>query len=208
MFRIGILVYEKVEILDFCGPFEVFNGARHFAKDLETIEVVTVAPTKKTLNAQGLLIIPDYSLNDCPPLNILLIPGGDGVTIAGNKELVEWIKNIEPDLTHLLTVCTGSLLLAKNNFLYNKRATSHHSAISKLKEYAPEAIIDVTKRYIDNGKIVTAAGISAGIDMCLYMCKKLWGENIAVDIANYMEYNWTQSDENFLDQSLYSSHQL
>jgi transcriptional regulator GlxA family with amidase domain len=203
MFRIGIFIYEKVEILDFCGPFEVFNGARHFAKDQETIEVVTVAPTKETINAQGLLVIPNYSIKDCPPLNILLIPGGDGVKLAENKEVSEWIIKVEPNLKHLLTVCTGSLLLAKNNFLSNKKATSHHSAISKLKKYAPDAIIDISKRYIDNGKIIIAAGISAGIDMSLYVCEKLWGQEVAINIANYMEYNWNRSEENFLDRALY-----
>ncbi len=189
IFNIGIFIYNNVEVLDFCGPFEVFNNAAKLMEtDLE-INIFTIAEKKAPINAQGLSINPKYSFKDCPKLDILLIPGGDGLGLLRNKNVTDWIEKKAKEVSFLTSVCTGALPLGKIGLLNGLKATTHHQYLSKLKKIAPEVIVVSNQRYVESGKIITSGGISAGIDMSLGLCTKLWGKEITKKIVNYMEYN-------------------
>lgn len=194
-FNVGIFVQHMAEVLDFCGPFEVFNNVNFFQQDVK-VNVFTISETREPVNAQGLSINPTYSIEDHPKLDILLIPGGGTAALLKNEKVVNWIKEVQADIEYLLSVCTGSLIYAKADLLDGLTITSHFSAIDMLRKMVPKATVDPSKRYIDNGRIITSAGISAGIDMSLHMVERLWGLPIAIEIAKNMEYNWLRTEEN------------
>jgi len=194
MFNIGIFIYHLAEVLDFCGPYEVFR-ATSFAQEQANIKVFIVAEEKVQVDAQGMLITPNYSFDDCPKLDILLIPGGVTMPLLENEKVLSWVGKQNDKLKHLLSVCTGALLLAKLQLLEGLTITTHHGSLQRLAEMVPSATVDPTKRYIDSGKIMTSAGISAGIDMSLHVVAKLWGDNIAVQVAKYMEYDWNRTNK-------------
>jgi transcriptional regulator GlxA family with amidase domain len=185
-----MLIWENALLLDFIGPFEVFKLASLFLEDKEEINIFVVAEDKTPVNAQGLSINPHYSIEDAPELDIVLIPGGNIMKTVEKDVLVQWLADRAPRAKHLLSVCTGVFMLSKLGLLDGIVVTTHCNFIDRLKESAPKAIIDDTKRFHDNGKIITSAGISAGIDMSLHVVQKLWGEELAVKVANYMEYEW------------------
>jgi transcriptional regulator GlxA family with amidase domain len=192
MKNIAILVFDDVEVLDFCGPFEVFSvtGQRD---DLKPFNVYMVAVNNTPVIARNNFSInPPYNLSDCPQPNILLIPGGFGTRREINNEaLLNWVKQRAGTAELLLSVCTGALILGKAGLLDGLQATTHHGAIELLKEVAPKTEVRESERIVDNGKIILSAGISAGIDMALYVVSKLLGEEQAQETASYMEYDWS-----------------
>jgi len=190
-YRIGILIFNDVEVMDFCGPFEVFSITRD-KEGNNAFDVNVIAEKQGPVLARNKLSInPHYSICNYPPLDILLIPGGPGTRKEmHNKTLIEWIKTCSQKTQLVLSVCTGSLLLGKANLLDNIEATTHHGALELLKEVAPKTTVITNQRYIDNGKYITSGGISAGIDMSLYVVSKLLGKVIAEQTAKHMEYNW------------------
>ncbi len=189
--NVAILIFDDVEILDFCGPYEVF-GVTGGRKDSQPFNVYTVAEQLRPIIARNQLSInPQYTIADCPPPDILLLPGGYGTRREMyNQVLIDWIAKYSLYSELLLSVCTGALLLAKAGLLENLAATTHHLAIDLLKEVAPNTEIRAGDRFVDNGKIILSAGISAGIDMSLYVVAKLLGKEEAIETAEYMEYDW------------------
>jgi transcriptional regulator GlxA family with amidase domain len=187
----AILIFDDAEVLDFCGPFEVFSVTNEL-NNYELFNVYTVAERKRTIRAKnGLNVRPDYSFRSCPAADILLIPGGSGTRKAMREtRKLSWIKSTAAGSELLLTVCTGSLVLAAAGLLDGLKATTHHEVIPLLRETAPHTEILPAKRFIDNGSVIVSAGISAGIDMCLYVVARLHGEAIADRTARYMEYSW------------------
>jgi len=194
--NVAIFIFDEVEVLDFCGPFEVFSvtGRRD---NSNPFNVYTVAQEKRPILARNELSInPRYTFADCPAPDILLIPGGFGTRREMNNSVVlDWIKRLSQNTEYLLSVCTGVLVLAKANLLDGLSATTHHGAISLLTELAPNTKIEPEKRFIDNGKIIISAGISAGIDMSLYVVAKLLGQEQAWETAKYMEYDWRPEEK-------------
>lgn len=193
MHDLAILIFDEVEILDFCGPYEVFSVASYFVKEEEKkFNVFLIAEQIKPVIAKnGLSINPDYSLERHPQFDILLLPGGKGTRREiNNDKLINWIILQEKRVDYLLSVCTGALLLAKAKLLDQLTITTHWGALDLLKKMAPNSTIDASKRYHDNGKIITSAGISAGIDMSLFFVEKILGSDIASKTARQMEYNW------------------
>ncbi len=192
MKNVAILIFDEVEVLDFCGPFEVFSvtGKRD---DLNPFNVFTVAEDSKPVIARNNLSInPAYNFSECPAPDILLIPGGYGTRKEmHNQPLLDWIRQSAENAELLLSVCTGAILLAKAGLLNGLRATTHHKAIELLRESAPDTTVLESERIVDNGKIILSAGISAGIDMSLYVVGKLLGERQAIETAAYMEYDWS-----------------
>ena len=189
--KVAILIFDDVEILDFCGPYEVFGvTGRH--NDSQPFNVYTVAEYPKPIIARNQLSVnPQYTIQDCPPPDILLVPGGSGTRREmHNQVLLDWIEQCFEHSELLLSVCTGALLLAKAGLLENLAATTHHLSIDLLKEVAPNTEIRAGDRFVDNGKIILSAGISAGIDMSLYVVGKLLGKTTALETAEYMEYDW------------------
>ena len=188
---VAILIFDDVEVLDFCGPFEVFSVAGR-GDNLSPFHVYTVAETSKPVMARNNLSVnPTHTILDCPQPQILLVPGGNGTRREmHNKTLIDWIRDRSGAADLVLSVCTGALLLAKAGLLEGLAATTHHNAVELLREVARNTRIEENKRVVDNGKIILAAGISAGIDMSLYVISKLLGKDQALKTAQYMEYHW------------------
>ena len=200
--NVGILIFDEVEVLDFAGPFEVFSRTRLLkgagsrrSDDSAPFNPFTVSIDKKPITATGgLKIISDYTIKDCPKIEILIIPGGFGTrTLLNNESLLSWIKSIADQATTTSSVCTGSLLLAKAGLLEGKRATTHWGAIEALKSISKDIQV-INNRRIVNDEIITSAGVSSGIDMAFMLVENLYGEQVASDTAKYIEFH--RSKEN------------
>src|SRR5262245_43825046 len=187
--NLAILIFESVEVLDFCGPFEVFTVANRFT-DPPAFHVFTVAEKPgPVLTRGGLSVNPLHSLADCPRPDLLLVPGGQGTRREmHNAVLTDWIKARSQDAELVLSVCTGALLLAKTGLLDATTATTHPGAIDLLREVAPKTSVHADRRFVDNGRVVCSAGIAAGIDMTLYVVDRLLGREVAEQTARQMEY--------------------
>jgi transcriptional regulator GlxA family with amidase domain len=188
----AILIFDDVEVLDFCGPFEVFSVTGQRAQGEAPFRVYTIAEQARPVVARnGLSVNPAYTLHDCPPPDILLIPGGRGTRpLMNNTALLDWIRAQSERVELLLSVCTGALLLGKAGLLDGLEATTHHSALEELRAAAPDTTLCPEKRYVDNGKIVLSAGVSAGIDMALYVVSRLLGAEVAAETAHYIQYDY------------------
>lgn len=175
-------------VLDFCGPLEVFSVASR-QTDPAAFDVFTVAEKPGPVVARnGLSVNPHCLLTDCPTPDLLLVPGGLGTrTAMHNAPLIDWIKRTADTAELVLSVCTGALLLGKARLLDGREAT-HHVGFDLLREVVPMATVHEDRRFVDNGKVVTSAGIAAGIDMSLYVVGRLLGEDAVAATARHMEY--------------------
>lgn len=189
--NVAILIFNEVEVLDFCGPFEVFGVAGRNLPEAP-FHVYTVAETTAPVLARNALSVnPAYTLHDCPPPDIVLIPGGRGTRTARlNPVLIDWIRAQAARVERLLSVCTGSLMLAQAGLLDGLRATTHYLTFDELRALAPNTILCPDERYVDNGQIVMSAGVSAGIDMALYVVGQLLGADMAAETARYIQYDY------------------
>lgn len=192
--RVGILIYPDVEPLDFCGPFEVFSvafaeGGEQNHEKARLFDVVLVAETKDPVRARGgLRVLPDHTLTDCPRLDIVVVPGTDKVQRLQAPALVKWMRD-QADKAELVTsVCTGAFLLAQAGLLDGKQATSHAAAIGPMRTLFPKVKVVQGQRYVRDGKVITSAGVSAGIDMSLHVVAGLYGEKVSKAAAKLMEY--------------------
>ena len=198
--NVAILIFDDVEVLDFCGPFEVFSVAGK-RDGSDPFKVYTVAEHSPISARNSLSINPAYSFDTCPPPGILVIPGGGGRRSDGtlfgtrkemhNESLLAWINQRYHDTEHVLSVCTGALILAKAGLVEQMAATTHHGALNELRQVAPTADIKADARVIDSGKLIFSGGISAGIDAAFYVVAKLLGKEAALETATYMEYDWS-----------------
>ena len=196
--KVAIFLYDGVEILDFSGPAEVFavSGYQSDGKYRRAFEVYTVAVTKEAVTSQGFLkILPDYSLDNAPMPDILVLPGGSTGKSRKNNKLLEWIKEVDKESGILMSVCTGAFLLGDSGLLDKRKATTWYGAIERLKHAFPEAEVLKDTRYVEDGNIVTTAGVSAGIDGALHVVSRLVGQSSALNTAEYMEYDkWVPED--------------
>ena len=193
MKNVAIFIYDGVEILDFSGPGEVFAATR---PEDGAFNVFTVAATKDPIISQGFVkILPEYSIEDCPKPNIIVLPGGSTGPSVNNPKVIEWVSKNAPDLEAAISVCTGAFILQKTGLLDGKKATTWHGAIGALKERAKKTEVLENTRWVDNGKIVTTAGVSAGIDGALHVVERMYGQETAQATARYMEYDkWDPKD--------------
>jgi transcriptional regulator GlxA family with amidase domain len=191
-----ILLFNDAEVLDFCGPFEVFSVANYFG-DSPAFRVITAAEKPGPVLARnGLSVNPEHQLTTCPAPAILLVPGGMGTRREMNNPVViDWIRKASTNAEMVLSVCTGSILLAKAGLLDGLAATTHHEAIDLLRQTAPQTEIRQDRRFVDNGRIVCSAGIAAGIDMSLHIVARLLGNRVATQTAAHMEYPWNASKD-------------
>ena len=200
-YTVGIYIFDNVEVLDFAGPYEVFTTAsRVFNKtssaSLENLpfEVFTVGKTKKSIYARaGLKLHPDYSITSHPTPDLLLIPGGVVTKELEDEDIISWIKSTSTFTTITASICTGAFLLAKAGLLEGKSSTTHWEDIDELRSMFPTLHVKENQRWVDEGSIVTSAGISAGIDMSLHLVERLMGQELAVNTAKQMEFDWTQN---------------
>lgn len=188
MRNVGIFIFDEVEVLDFAGPFEVFNVTGKRA-GLDAFNTFTISETEKPVKARGALEVKaHYHFANHPKLDILLIPGGFGTRpLLKNDAALDWIKGQAESVEYLLSVCTGALLLGKLGLLDGLKATTHHAAVALLKQIAPKAEV-LDERYVDNGRIILSAGVAAGIDMSFHVVAKILGGEAARETAEYIEY--------------------
>ena len=174
-YNVAIVVFEGVELLDFAGPGEAFASAMD---DNVSFNVYTVSQRKGIITSQRFLSInPEYTIEDCPTPDVLVIPGGNVGNLLSDKSFMTWAKNAGEKSKLTLTVCNGTFVAAANGQLDGKKATSHHSAIRGLKTRYPNITIISDQRFVDQGNIVTSAGVSAGIDGALPCHLKTIGHN-------------------------------
>jgi transcriptional regulator GlxA family with amidase domain len=188
--NVAILVFDDIEILDFAGPYEVFNVASQTTTP-PAFYVYNVGLSHRPVIGRGrFTVTPSYSIEDCPQPDILIIPGGFGTRpLLRHEKLIAWIHGQSTKVEWLLSVCTGALLLAKAGLLKNCTATTHHTAFDQLKELSPTTSIVSDKRFVQAADhIMTAAGISAGIDLSLHMIEKLIGVETRAAVVSEMEY--------------------
>ncbi|WP_177192300.1 DJ-1/PfpI family protein [Chitinophaga arvensicola] len=175
-------LYDGVEILDFAGPMEVFSYAG--------FKVFTVSKKKAPLLSQGILkVIPDYSIADAPPADIFAVFGGDDEVAANDPEVIRWIQSRDKATSSYFSVCTGAFILGKAGLLDHLTVTTFHKSIANLQKAVPSAKVLEKVRYVDNGRVITTAGISAGIDGALHLVSKLKGPAAAAMVAQHMEYD-------------------
>ena len=191
VWRVGILIFNEAEVLDIAGPFETFSIAAN-ETGIKVFNVKTVAETKKIIHARnGLKIEPDYSFDDAPNFDILIVPGGYGAEEIEihNEILLNWIKEQANVVEILASVCTGAFLLAKAGLLDGKKATTHWIDIDRFDKEFANVCVQRDIKFIDEGSIITSAGISAGINMSFHIIKRLLGIEIAKKTAKRMEYD-------------------
>lgn len=186
---LGVLLFAEFELLDVFGPLEAFGHA----KDWFRIVTVAERPGPVT-SSQGPRAMADHGFDDCPPLDILLVPGGMGTRReVNNASLVEWIARQARGAEATTSVCTGAALLARAGVLDGRRATSNKRSFAWVTEQGPKVEWVRQARWVDDGNVVTSSGVSAGIDMALYLIGRIAGPAARDEIATRMEYEW-QSD--------------
>ena len=184
----GVVIFDGVEELDFVGPWEVFTMAVH--DRVAGARVVTIAERAEPVTcAHGLRVLPDYTFADAPQLDVLLVPGGQGTRREiDNPVLLDWLRETAPGCTWVTSVCTGAVVLCASGLAAEKRVTTHWAALDELRAIAPRATVLGDARYVQDGNVVTAAGVSAGIDMALWLVGQLWDEDHARLTQQMMEY--------------------
>ncbi|WP_136419667.1 DJ-1/PfpI family protein [Herbaspirillum sp. ST 5-3] len=195
MLSIGILVFDEVEVLDFAGPFEVFSTASRVQARMchaaPLFRCFLIAPGMRPVHARGgMKILPDCVPPPSPDIDVLIVPGGDVSGVLGNKELVAWIRTQARSATITASVCTGAFLLAEAGLLDGLPATTHWEDGDDLQRRYPAVRVQRDAPWVDCGKVVTSAGISAGIDMSLHLVERLAGRQLALATAKQMEYRW------------------
>ena len=183
----GLLCFEDLEELDLIGPWEVFTTA---VAGLPAARVVTIAERPGTVRcAKGLRITPDHDFADAPRLDVVLVPGGQGTRREiDNPVLIEWLRAVAPGCGWVTSVCTGALLLCEAGLCEGRKVTTHWGYIETLREQYPDVIVLERRRYVRDGRLVTAAGISAGIDMSLWLVGQLFGVEVSRNTQRIMEY--------------------
>jgi transcriptional regulator GlxA family with amidase domain len=182
---IGIVLFPEAEELDFVGPYEVLSSLRWFDKEWRVVTVAQSADAVRAAN--GLRTLPDYTFTDCPDLGVLLVPGGLGTrTEVDNDALISFVKRAGDSCEWVTSVCTGAFILERAGFLSGRRATSHWASLDRLRELEGVTVVD--ERFVVDGNVITAAGVSAGIDMALYLAARLIGEEHARNIQKIIEY--------------------
>lgn len=188
--KIGFLLFEDLEELDLVGPWEVFTMAGKVDPDTG-IGCTTVAAAKSTVRcAKGMRIVADHGFEDAPALDILVVPGGQGTRReVDNPVLIDWIAAVAPGCTWVTSVCTGSLLLGAAGPARGRRVTTHWAAVPLLRERGDVAEVLENVRYVRDGNVVTSAGVSAGIDMALWLVGEIWSPAFARTVQRRMQYD-------------------
>ncbi len=190
LLKVGIFLFNEVEVLDFAGPFEVFSLASIDSEKL--CKVITIGETGEIISARnGLKVLPQANFKEAPVLDILIIPGGYGAEEIEikNEKVIDWIREQKNHIKILASVCTGAFLLAEAGILDRKKATTHWMDIERLTREYPKIEVINHSKFVDEGEIITAGGISAGINMSFHIIQRLFGEDVAKATAKRMEYD-------------------
>lgn len=190
--KVAVFIYQGVELLDFAGPLEVFSNTKGF-------EVFTVAPVKETILAmnKNIQFIPNYGIDDAPKADIIVFPGANMeglMPVYNNAKVIDWIKESHKSTMITMSVCTGAAFLSKAGILDEHTVTTHWAATKNLQTITPKAKVVSDKRFVEDGKLLTTAGVSAGLDGALYIVSKLRGMEEAIKVAKAIEYDKWQPE--------------
>lgn len=180
----AILLFDGVQIIDYTAPYEVFGQAGFYTYTVSSDggEITT---------AMDMHVRPHFSLEEAPRPDLLLVPGGDVGDVARDPEVLAWIRQSTETADHVLSVCTGAFILAEAGLLDGGSATTFHAALDDLAEEFPAIEVVRGVRFVDNGKVVTAAGLSAGLDAALHLVEEIQGREAARHLATHLEYTWS-----------------
>jgi len=198
--RVGIVLFEEIEVLDFCGPFEVFSATRlneeRRREEPSPFEVLLVAEKKEpVVTTGGMKVIPQHTFESCPKLDILVVPGGWGTRRElKNPTMLDWLRTRAAEVETLTSVCTGSMLLGFAGLLNGRHATTHWRSLDWMRDSFPSVTVEYEKHVVEDGRLFTSAGISAGIDMALKVVACYCGENVARATAKHMEYPYPDNN--------------
>jgi transcriptional regulator GlxA family with amidase domain len=198
--QVGIVLFDDVEVLDFCGPFEVLSATRlneeKRREELSPFQVLLVAEkAQPVITTGGMKVIPDYTFDSCPKLDILVVPGGWGTRRElSNPVMLDWLRARATEVEILTSVCTGSMLLGFAGLLEGRKATTHWKSLDWMKESFPGVTVSYDEHVVEDGTLLTSAGISAGIDMALKLVARCHGEAVARATARHMEYPYPDSN--------------
>lgn len=198
--RVGIVLFDKIEVLDFCGPFEVFSAVRYNeAKRFEEpspFEVMLVAErSEPIITTGGMKVIASHTFENCPKLDILMVPGGWGTRKElSNQVLLDWLRTRAKEVELLSSVCTGAMVLGHAGLLDGLHATTHWRSLDWMRDSFPSVTVEYDKHYVEDGNVFTSAGISAGTDMTLKIVARYCGEDVARATAKHMEYPYPEND--------------
>lgn len=191
--EVGLLLFPDVEVLDFAGPFEVFSVAAriHAEEGRAPFRVSTVSNSSGSVVARhGLSVNATYDFHDCPDYDLLIVPGGVVSEPMENAETLSWIGQMNERSILTASVCTGAFLLAKLGLLDGRKATTHWEDIADLRAQFPKVTVLEDVPYVDEGRLLSSAGISAGIGMSLYIVSRILGDAAARKSARQMQYDW------------------
>ena len=183
----GLLIFDDAEELDFAGPYEVFTVSGMVRGNADTVLLIAEQPGPVRCN-KGMRVLPDAGLDDHPPLDVLLVPGGNGTRReVANPAVIEWIRKNSATAAWTTSVCTGSLLLHEAGPARGRRVATHWSFEDKL-ESRGEVTVVRDARYVVDGNLVTSQGVSAGIDMALWLIGRIHGRQHARTVRRYIQY--------------------
>ncbi|MGH9189121.1 MAG: DJ-1/PfpI family protein [Acidimicrobiales bacterium] len=188
--RIGVALFEGAEELDWAGPWEVLTSWSFLWPD-DGVEVFTVAPEAGPVRcAKGLRVLPDHSWATAPSIDVLVYPGGAGAqSQLGDDDVRGWVRSTAATARVVTSVCTGSLVLADAGLLDGRPATTHWAAVELLRTLGRDIEVRPDDRFVDNGDVITAAGVSAGIDMALHLVARLSSVERAAAVRRYIQYD-------------------
>jgi len=199
--RVGIVLFNDIEVLDFCGPFEVFSATRlneeKRREEPSPFEVFLIAETLSYVTTTGgMKVIPQYSFENCPQLDILVVPGGWGTRKElNNLIMLEWLRSRAAEVEILTSVCTGSMLLGFAGLIDGLHATTHWRSLDWMRDSFPKVMVEYEQHVVEDGRVFTSAGISAGIDMALKVVARYYGKDIGQATAAHMEYPFPVSNK-------------
>jgi transcriptional regulator GlxA family with amidase domain len=192
--NIGIYIYDGAEVLDFSGPFEVFSTAARICESGSPFKVFLIGETGDVVTARGgFNVAPAYGFHNHPPIDVLIIPGGVHRKEMTKPHVIDWIFKAGQQANLVASVCTGAFLLAEAGILTTQSVTTHWEDVPELRKNFADLTVHASKRWVDAGNIVTSGGISAGIDMCLYLVARLHGPDLAEKTARKLEFNWIRN---------------
>lgn len=195
--NVAIFIFQGVEILDFGGPAEVFQATSTDSGQAFNVYIVA-ASMGPVLSQKFITVVPQYTIADCPAPDIIVLPGGSTKSSLENPRVIEWVQTAAKRDAVIMSVCTGAFILAKAGLLDGKEATTWYGRIDDLRNAAPKTKVHAGTRFVDNGNIVTTAGVSAGIDGALHIVARLYGKDVAAGTAKYMEYDKWKPEEGLI----------
>jgi transcriptional regulator GlxA family with amidase domain len=188
--RFGIVLFDGVEELDWAGPWEVLASWKHYFPE-DQIDVFTLSPDGEVVTcAKGARVLSDHSYSEHPPIDVLIFPGGEGTRRQlGDESVQNWVREIAKSAQLVASVCTGALVLADAGLLDGRPATTHWASLELLRSLGKDIEVRAGDRFVDDGDLVTAAGVSAGIDMALHLVARLGSVERARQVRRNIQYD-------------------